>query len=129
MARIPMQTQPEPEHIATLRDNLMKLMQKEDVAPALEAARTLESLDADEPHWPRVQGDLLRRSGRDAIRAASSYVRATQLYAARGDAGRAASMARTLLLVDPMRLDVLSSVDPCEAKRLSKMYSGSFASM
>jgi CRP-like cAMP-binding protein len=87
-----------------------------------EAIALLEELSAAEPsnaRWPHKHGDLMRKQRRldDAV---DSYATAVDLYAAAGYQSRAAAMAKTVLSLDPKRIDVLERVDPIAAQQLRR---------
>ncbi|MET0386866.1 MAG: cyclic nucleotide-binding domain-containing protein [Polyangiales bacterium] len=85
-----------------------------------DALKWLSELSRHEPssaRWPHKQGDLLRKLGRndDAIR---YYEIAVGLYADEGFIARAVAMAKTVVNLDPSRLDILERVDPQAAQQL-----------
>ena len=73
--------------------------------------------DPTNPRWPHKRGDLHRKLGRTAD-AVVSYAQAVDAYAERGFLARAIAMAKTVLSLDPRRLDILERVDPDAAQRL-----------
>ncbi len=108
-----------PKALRKLRDALDKALRKERHSDALTLYAALESEEPDEPRWPHRHGDLLRRLKRDA-QAIEAYARAVRRYAERGFVARAAAMAKVILSIDPLRVDVLASVDPEAARRLHR---------
>jgi CRP-like cAMP-binding protein len=93
---------------------------------ALEANKNDEAIDwlaelvKHEPsnaRWPHKRGDLLRKLGRNE-EAVECYATAVGLYADQGFIGRAVAMAKTVVTLDPARLDILERVDPNAAQLL-----------
>jgi cAMP-dependent protein kinase regulator len=85
-----------------------------------EAIKLLAELIAHEPanaRWPHKRGDLLRRVGRNA-EAVVCYASAVEIYAESGFIARAVAMAKTVLNLDPARIDILERVDPTAAQQL-----------
>jgi CRP-like cAMP-binding protein len=67
--------------------------------------------------WPHKRGDLLRKLGRNE-EAVECYATAVGLYADQGFIGRAVAMAKTVVTLDPARIDILERVDPNAAQLL-----------
>jgi CRP-like cAMP-binding protein len=85
-----------------------------------EAIKLLIELIAHEPsnaRWPHKRGDLLRKVGRNA-EAVQCYASAVDIYADQGFIARAVAMAKTVLNLDPARIDILERVDPAAAQQL-----------
>lgn len=85
-----------------------------------DAIKLLPELRRHEPQnarWPHKQGDLLRRLGRNP-EAVEAYGAAVELYASQGFIARAVAMAKTVVTLDPARIDILESVDPVAAQQL-----------
>jgi len=103
------------DQIAKLREQFNKARRKGKWAEAQETLRQLGDLEPGEPRWPHQLGDILRRTG-DTAGAVIAFEKATELYAEEGFVARAVAMAKTLLLLDPTRTDVLSRVNPAAAQ-------------
>jgi CRP-like cAMP-binding protein len=93
---------------------------------ALEANKNDEAIDwlaelvKHEPsnaRWPHKRGDLLRKLGRNE-EAVECYATAVGLYADQGFIGRAVAMAKTVVTLDPARIEILERVDPNAAQLL-----------
>jgi cAMP-dependent protein kinase regulator len=85
-----------------------------------EAIKLLAELRRYEPQnarWPHKQGDLLRRLNRN-VEAVEAYGTAAQLYADGGFIARAVAMAKTVVTLDPARIEVLERIDPVAAQQL-----------
>jgi cAMP-dependent protein kinase regulator len=85
-----------------------------------DAIKLLTELIALEPanaRWPHKRGDLLRKVGRNA-EAVQCYASAVDIYADQGFIARAVAMAKTVLNLDPARIDILERVDPGAAQQL-----------
>jgi CRP-like cAMP-binding protein len=105
--------------IRKLRKALDKALAKDDAERAEEALVGLAELDPRTPRWPQKRGDLLRKQGKRA-EAIKCYGAAADLYADQGFLARAVAMARTVLDLDPRRIDVLERVDPQAARELHR---------
>ena len=96
------------------------------LAKALEANRHAEAVDAlvelrrHEPQnvrWPHKQGELLRKLGRN-VEAVECFEQAVTLYTDQGFIARAVAMAKTVVQLDPARIEILERVDPQAAQQL-----------
>lgn len=100
-----------------LRTQLEKALQKERTKEALELLQQLETREPSNARWPHRRGDILRRAGSKA-EAVKAFERATDLYAQAGFVARAVAMAKTILLLDASRTDILERVDTTRAKEI-----------
>lgn len=96
--------------LATLKDQVTELLQKDKLKEALAAYNELEKGEPQEPRWPHRKGDLLLRmkNPKDAV---AAYERAVDVYVGQGFAARGAALAKVILGLDPARKDVLARVD------------------
>jgi CRP-like cAMP-binding protein len=106
--------------------NLRKLREKVEIALAKrkddEAIKLLGQLieaDPKAPRWPHKRGELFRKRNRnqDAIQC---YALAADLYLDQGFLARAVAMAKTVIDIDPKRIDVLQRIDPEAARKLHR---------
>jgi CRP-like cAMP-binding protein len=98
-----------------LIDDLDRAQQKRRFDKALEHLTELIKLERRNPRWHHKRGDLLRRIG-DEEEAIDAYDRAVVLYADKGLLARAVAVAKTILVLDPDRIDALERVDPQAAR-------------
>ncbi len=102
-----------------LRTQLDKAVQKDRTKDALEILTQLETREPSNARWPHRRGDILRRQGSKA-EAVNAYERATDLYAEAGFVARAVAMAKTILLLDGARTDILARVDTTRAQEIHR---------
>ncbi len=112
-----MKMSPTEAKIAKLRNKWDEAVRKERHKDALAAIIELEALEPTEPRWPQRAGDTLRRLGR-APEAEQAYVRAVESLSRNGFVARAMAMAKTLVAMNPARIDVLTKLDPNAARAL-----------
>ncbi len=103
--------------IKRLRKLLEEELRKDKLEAALKTYAELERLEPKLSRHPHKRGDLLRRMGRiqDAV---GAYDRAVDCYVEEGFVARAVAMAKTVLVLDPSRMDVLERVDPSAARAM-----------
>jgi len=106
------------KEIRRLRALLEEELRKDKLDAALRTMAELERAEPKVSRHPHKRGDLLRRMGRisDAV---GAYDRAVALYADEGFLARAVAMAKTVLVLDPTRMDVLERVDPAAAAMMA----------
>src|SRR5262245_23023434 len=102
-----------------LREKLDKLLAANRNEEAVVVLAELVRAEPTNPRWAHKRGDLFRRLGRtpDAVEA---YSLAVDIYAKTGFIARAVAMAKTVLSLDPTRVDVLQRVDPNAAQQLHR---------
>jgi CRP-like cAMP-binding protein len=98
-----------------LIDALDRAQQKKRFDKALEHLGELIKLERRNPRWHHKRGELLRRLGEEE-EAIDAYDRAVVLYADQGLLARAVAVAKTILSLDPDRIDALERVDPQAAR-------------
>jgi len=103
------------ERVAELREEFNGARRRGKWKDARKALLLLRRLEPDEPRWPHQLGEVERRLG-DVEAAAQAFEAAVDRYVAEGFVARAVAMAKTLLLLDPSREDVLARVDPSAAR-------------
>jgi len=103
------------KEIKRLRKVLDEAVRKDKVEAAIKTYSELELHEPKSSRWPHKRGDLLRRVGRVA-EAVGAYDRAVACYTAEGFVARAVAMAKTVIVLDPTRIDVLERVDPAAAR-------------
>ncbi len=107
------------QHARKLRKRLNGALKGKRLVDALAIYQLLEKEDPEEPRWPHRRGDLLQRMGKKD-EAVAPYERAVALYAGQGFIARATAMTKMILAIDPSRTDVLTKLDPEEARRLHR---------
>jgi CRP-like cAMP-binding protein len=107
--------------LARLRKRLDRALENDDLVSALEVLALLQEADPRTPRWSHKRGDLLRKQN-DVKEAIRCYATAVDLYADQGFIARAVAMARTILDLDPSRIDVLERVDPEAARKLHRRH-------
>lgn len=116
----------ENKQVQKLRRKLEKALAKGRDDAAIECLEELSELDPDTPRWHHKRGDLLRKRG-SVPEAVASYARAVEQYAQQGFIARAVAMAKTILDLDPTRIDILERVDPQAALELYRSRRGGAA--
>lgn len=104
--------------IRRLRALLEEELRKDKLDAALRTLAELERVEPKVSRHPHKRGDLLRRMGRIS-EAVGAYDRAVACYADEGFLARAVAMAKTVLVLDATRLDVLERVDPAAAAMIA----------
>lgn len=107
------------KELRDLRTQLEKAVQRDRTKEALEILTQLETREPSNARWPHRRGDILRKTGAKAD-AVKAFERATDLYAQAGFVARAVAMAKTILLLDASRTDILDRVDTTRAQELHK---------
>jgi CRP-like cAMP-binding protein len=102
-----------------LREKLDKLLAANRNDEAVVLLAELVRAEPTNARWTHKRGDLLRRLGRNP-EAVEAYTQAVDIYASAGFIARAVAMAKTVLSLDPTRVDVLSRVDPNAAQQLHR---------
>ncbi len=102
-----------------LIDDLDRMQQRKRFDKALDILAELIKLERRNPRWHHKRGDLLRRIG-EADEAIDAYDRAVVLYADQGLLARAVAVAKTILGMDPDRIDALQRVDPQAARQVHR---------
>ena len=102
-----------------LIDDLDRMQQKKRFGKALSILAELIKLERRNPRWHHKRGDLLRRIGEEE-EAVDAYDRAVALYADQGLLARAVAVAKTILSLDPDRIDALERVDPQAARQVHR---------
>jgi CRP-like cAMP-binding protein len=110
---------PDERKIRKIRKQLETALAKNNEAAAIELLAALEKEEPRVPRWPHKRGDLLRKAGRRP-EAIQCYAAAVELYADTGFIARAIAMAKTILNMDPSRIDILERVDPDAARTLHR---------
>jgi len=99
------------------RSKLDKALEGNRHAEAVEALSELRRYEPQNVRWPHKQGDLLRKLGRNA-EAVECFEQAVSLYTDQGFIARAVAMAKTVVQLDPARIEILERVDPQAAQQL-----------
>jgi CRP-like cAMP-binding protein len=107
--------------VRKLRKELETALAKRREDDAADVLGKLMEADPKTPRWPHKRGDLLRKLGHNKL-AIESYAVAATVYAEQGFIARAVAMAKTILNLDPSRIDVLESVDPEAARKLHRVH-------
>lgn len=107
------------KRLARLRKRLDRSLDNDDLAGAIEVLGMLQEADPRTPRWSHKRGDLLRKVN-DVKEAIRCYASAVDQYADQGFIARAVAMARTILDLDPSRIDILERVDPEAARKLHR---------
>lgn len=107
------------KELRDLRTQLERAVQKDRSKEALELLNQLETREPSNARWPHRRGELLRKTGAKA-EAVKAFERATDLYAQAGFVARAVAMAKTILLLDASRTDILDRVDTTRAQEIHK---------
>ena len=102
-----------------LIDGLDRAQQRKRFDKALDNLAELIKLERRNPRWHHKRGDLLRRIGEEE-EAIDAYDRAVVLYANQGLLARAVAVAKTILSLDPDRIDTLERVDPQAARQVHR---------
>ena len=92
-----------------LIDGLDRAQQRKRFDKALDNLAELIKLERRNPRWHHKRGDLLRRIGEEE-EAIDAYDRAVVLYANQGLLARAVAVAKTILSLDPDRVDRIPSM-------------------
>ena len=93
------------------RSKLDKALEGNHHAEAVEALAELRRYEPQNVRWPQKQGDLLRKLGRNA-EAVECFEQAVSLYTDQGFIARAVAMAKTVVQLDPARIEILARADP-----------------
>lgn len=109
----------EDKQVRNLRGKLDKLLEAGKNEPAVELLAQLMELEPKNVRWAHKRGDLLRKLGRDK-EALTCYEATVDIYADQGFIARAVAMAKTVLAIDPKRIDILERVDPMAAQQLHR---------
>lgn len=109
------------KRLARLRRRLDRSLENDDIVSALEVLASLQEADPRTPRWSHKRGDLLRKQN-DIKEAIRCYATAVDQYADQGFIARAVAMARTILDLDPSRIDILERVDPEAARKLHRKH-------
>jgi CRP-like cAMP-binding protein len=109
----------EDKTVRKLRKKLEAALAKQKIDEAVVLLGKLMEADPRAPRWPHKRGDLLRKQ-RKRKEAVAAYEVAVDLYADQGFIARAVAMAKTVLNLDPSRIDVLEKVDPQAAQLLHR---------
>jgi len=114
--------------IRKVRKKLEKAQAKGRTEEVVKLLEQMTELEPTAPRWPHKLGDINRKLGknRDAV---MSYSKAVDLYADQGFIARAIAMAKTVLNLDPKRIDILERVDPEAARALHRAARPAGASM
>src|SRR5688500_12404522 len=107
--------------VRKLRKELESALAKRREDDAADVLGKLMEADPKTPRWPHKRGDLLRKLGHNKI-AIECYAAAATVYAEQGFIARAVAMAKTILNLDPSRIDVLEAVDPEAARKLHRVH-------
>lgn len=107
------------KRLARLRKRLDRSLDNDDLVSAIEVLGMLQEADPRTPRWSHKRGDLLRKQN-DVKEAVRCYATAVDQYADQGFIARAVAMARTILDLDPSRIDILERVDPEAARKLHR---------
>jgi cAMP-dependent protein kinase regulator len=109
----------EDKQLRKLRAKLDKVLDASRNEEAVKLLAELMELEPKNVRWPHKRGDLLRKLGKnkDAI---MCYEAAVEIYTAQGFIARAVAMAKTVLNLDPTRIDILERVDPNAAQQLHR---------
>jgi cAMP-dependent protein kinase regulator len=99
------------------RTRLDKALEANKNEEAIKALAELIKFEPSNARWPHKRGDLLRKLGRNP-EAVDCYTAAVTIYADQGFIARAVAMAKTVLNLDPSRIDILEQVDPAAAAQL-----------
>jgi CRP-like cAMP-binding protein len=99
------------------RAKLDKALEANKNEDAIALLAELIGYEPNNARWPHKRGDLLRKLGRNE-EALECYAAAVDGYAEQGFIGRAIAMAKTVVNLDPSRLDILERVDPNAAQQL-----------
>jgi CRP-like cAMP-binding protein len=110
----------EDKTVRKLRKQLENALAKRREDEAADVLGKLMDADPKVPRWPHKRGDLLRKLGNNKL-AIECFASAATLYAEQGFIARAVAMAKTILNLDPSRIDVLERVDPEAARKLHKL--------
>jgi len=102
-----------------LRSRLAKYAQKGYTSESILCLSDLQILEPEVPQWPHLRAQLLMRLWRHS-EALNCYERATQLYVQQGLLARAIVMAKSVIEIDPERIDVLERLDPEQARILHR---------
>jgi len=105
--------------VRKLRKQLDNALAKRRDDDAIEALLGLIEGDPRTPRWPHKLGELYQKAGKRP-QAVEHYTNAANLYADQGFIARAIAMAKTILELDPARIDVLERIDPEAARRLHR---------
>lgn len=105
--------------VRKLRKQLDNALAKRKDDEAIEALLGLIEGDPKTPRWPHKLGELYQKAGKRP-QAVEQYTAAANLYADQGFIARAIAMAKTILELDPARIDVLERIDPEAARRLHR---------
>ncbi len=106
--------------VRKLRKQLETALAKRSENEAADVLGKLMAADPKVPRWPHKRGDLLRKLGQNRV-AIDCYAEAATLYAEQGFIARAVAMAKTILNLDPSRIDVLERIDPEAARKLHRL--------
>lgn len=106
--------------VRKLRKQLENALAKRREDEAADVLGKLMEADPKVPRWPHKRGDLLRKLNQNRL-AIECYAAAATLYAEQGFIARAVAMAKTILNLDPRRIDVLERVDPEAARKLHRL--------
>lgn len=106
--------------VRKLRKQLENALAKRREDEAADILGKLMDADPKVPRWPHKRGDLLRKLNQPKL-AIECFAAAATLYAEQGFIARAVAMAKTILNLDPSRIDVLERVDPEAARKLHRL--------
>jgi CRP-like cAMP-binding protein len=106
--------------VRKLRKQLETALAKRREDEAADVLGKLMEADPKVPRWPHKRGDLLRKLNNNKL-AIECFAAAATLYAEQGFIARAVAMAKTILNLDPSRIDVLERVDPEAARKLHRL--------
>jgi CRP-like cAMP-binding protein len=107
----------EDKALRKVRSKFEKALEANRFEDAIKLLPELRRLEPQNARWPHKHGDLLRRLGRNP-EAVEAYGIAVELYASQGFIARAVAMAKTVVTLDPARIDILERVDPVAAQQL-----------
>jgi CRP-like cAMP-binding protein len=107
----------EDKSLRKARSRLDRALEGNHLADAVEVLAELRRYEPQNVRWPHKQGDLLRKLGRNA-EAVECFEQAVSLYTDQGFIARAVAMAKTVVQLDPARIEILERVDPQAAQQL-----------
>ncbi|MFI5307788.1 MAG: cyclic nucleotide-binding domain-containing protein, partial [Polyangiales bacterium] len=109
----------EDKQVRKLREKLEAALAKRKDDDALKLLEQLIEAEPKAPRWPHKRGELYVKRNRKT-EAIADYTLAASLYADQGFLARAVAMAKTIIDLDPKRIDVLERLDPEAARKLHR---------
>jgi CRP-like cAMP-binding protein len=109
----------EDKNVRKLREKVEAALAKRKDDEAIKLLGELSEADPKAPRWPHKRGELYRKRNRNK-EAIECYALAADLYLTQGFLARAVALAKTIIDIDPQRMDVLQRIDPEAARKLHR---------